>query len=126
MPEELPPSLPAPTGPPPPASRVVETDDGVLLHVEVDEPGADGGTTASLTVVFSHGFTARLAEWELQRAALRGRARLVLWDQRGHGRSAATPCRTRRSTAPAATSGRCSTPSSPLGRCCWSATPWAG
>jgi pimeloyl-ACP methyl ester carboxylesterase len=38
-------------------------------------------------VVFSHGFTARLAEWQLQRAALRGRARLVLWDQRGHGRS---------------------------------------
>ena len=44
-------------------------------------------TDAPLTVVFSHGFTARLAEWELQRAALRDRARLVLWDQRGHGRS---------------------------------------
>ena len=58
------------------------TDDGVDLHVEVD-----GNAAAALTVVFSHGFTARLAEWELQRAALRERARLVLWDQRGHGRS---------------------------------------
>ena len=74
--------LPAPTGPPPPGSRTVTTDDGVPLHVEVD-----GDPAAPLTVVFSHGFTARLFEWELQRAAIRDRARLVLWDQRGHGRS---------------------------------------
>jgi pimeloyl-ACP methyl ester carboxylesterase len=74
--------LPAPTGPPPPGSRTVTTDDGVPLHVEVD-----GDPDAPLTVVFSHGFTARLVEWELQRAAIRDRARLVLWDQRGHGRS---------------------------------------
>ncbi|WP_245852996.1 alpha/beta fold hydrolase [Blastococcus aggregatus] len=80
------PVLPPLTGPPPPGSRTVRTDDGVDLHVEVD--GADG---APLTVVLSHGFTARLAEWELQRAALRPRVRLVLWDQRGHGRSASTP-----------------------------------
>jgi pimeloyl-ACP methyl ester carboxylesterase len=80
--DQPPPSLPAPTGPPPPGSRVVTTDDGVPLHVEVDgDPGAP------LTVVFSHGFTARLVEWDLQRAALRHRARLVFWDQRGHGRS---------------------------------------
>jgi pimeloyl-ACP methyl ester carboxylesterase len=83
VPSDLPPlTLPAPTGPPPPGSRTVTTDDGVPLHVEVD-----GDLAAPVTVVFSHGFTARLAEWELQRAALRGRARLVLWDQRGHGRS---------------------------------------
>jgi pimeloyl-ACP methyl ester carboxylesterase len=75
-------ALPAPTGPPPPGSRVVTTDDGVPLHVEVD-----GDEEAPLTVVLSHGFTARLVEWDLQRAALRDRARLVLWDQRGHGRS---------------------------------------
>ena len=75
-------SLPAPTGPPPPGSRVVTTDDGVPLHVEVD-----GDPNAPVTVVFSHGFTARLVEWDLQRAALRDRARLVFWDQRGHGRS---------------------------------------
>mgnify|MGYP002648885162 CR=1 FL=1 len=48
------------------------TDDGVDLHVEVDgDPGSP------LTVVLSHGFTARLAEWELQRTALRERARLA-------------------------------------------------
>jgi pimeloyl-ACP methyl ester carboxylesterase len=79
-------SLPALTDPPPPGSRTVTADDGVPLHVEVDDP-----EHAPLTVVLSHGFTARLAEWELQRAALRGRARLVLWDQRGHGRSGWTP-----------------------------------
>jgi pimeloyl-ACP methyl ester carboxylesterase len=81
-----PPFLPAPTGPPPPGSRTVRTDDGVDLHVEVD-----GDQDAPLTVVLSHGFTARLVEWEVQRAALRHRARLVLWDQRGHGRSGWTP-----------------------------------
>jgi pimeloyl-ACP methyl ester carboxylesterase len=64
----------------------VRTDDGVDLHVEVD-----GIENASLTVVLSHGFTARLGEWDLQREALRSRARLVLWDQRGHGRSGWTP-----------------------------------
>ncbi len=53
------------------------------LHVEVD-----GTPDAPLTVLLTHGFTARLGEWDGQRAALRGRARLVLWDHRGHGRSA--------------------------------------
>jgi pimeloyl-ACP methyl ester carboxylesterase len=91
VPIEPPHSLPAPVGPPPPGSRVVETDDGVRLHVEFDGGWAGDDTGAPLTVVFSHGFTARLAEWELQRAALRDRARLVFWDQRGHGRSAVTP-----------------------------------
>jgi len=61
----------------------VATDDGVRLHVEEDGP-----TDAPVTVVFSHGFTANLGEWVLQRAALRDRARLVFYDQRGHGRSA--------------------------------------
>jgi pimeloyl-ACP methyl ester carboxylesterase len=90
LPDDGVPSLPAPLGPPPPGSRTVTTDDGVPLHVEVDGPeGGDGA--APLTVVFSHGFTARLAEWDLQRAAVRDRARLVLWDQRGHGRSGWTP-----------------------------------
>src|SRR3954454_324858 len=78
-------TLPAPTGPPPPGSRTVRTDDGIDLHVEVD-----GDEDAPLTVVLSHGFTARLAEWEIQRAVLRRRGRLVLWDQRGHGRSSWT------------------------------------
>jgi pimeloyl-ACP methyl ester carboxylesterase len=82
VPSDPPHALPAPSGPPPPGSRTVTADDGVPLHVEFD-----GKLEAPLTVVFSHGFTARLVEWEFQRAALRDRARLVLWDQRGHGRS---------------------------------------
>jgi pimeloyl-ACP methyl ester carboxylesterase len=82
VPTDPPLTLPAATGPPPPGSRTVTTDDGVPLHVEFD-----GDPDTPVTVVFSHGFTARLAEWELQRTALRDRARLVLWDQRGHGRS---------------------------------------
>lgn len=90
VPTDPPFTLPSLTDPPPPGSRTVRTDDGVDLHVEVDGLGADDGATP-LTVVFSHGFTARLAEWELQRSVLRDRARLVLWDQRGHGRSATTP-----------------------------------
>jgi pimeloyl-ACP methyl ester carboxylesterase len=77
--------LPSLSDPPPPGSRTVRTGDGVDLHVEVDE-----NNEARLTVVLAHGFTARLAEWELQRAALRPRARLVLFDQRGHGRSSWT------------------------------------
>src|SRR3954463_16745846 len=80
MPPEL--VLSSLSEPPPPGSRTVRTDDGVDLHVEIDE-----NPNAELTVVMAHGFTARLAEWELQRKALRHRARLVLFDQRGHGRS---------------------------------------
>jgi pimeloyl-ACP methyl ester carboxylesterase len=76
------PVIPGTDGPPPPGSRTVRTDDGVDLHVEFDGP-----EDAPLTVVFCHGFTARLGEWELQREAVRDRARVVLWDHRGHGRS---------------------------------------
>ena len=74
---------PEPAGSPAPGSRKVRTDDGLDLYVEVD-----GTSDAPLTVLLTHGFTARLGEWDGQRAALRGRARLVLWDHRGHGRSA--------------------------------------
>ncbi|WP_233517538.1 alpha/beta fold hydrolase [Geodermatophilus marinus] len=68
-------------------TTTVRTDDGIDLHVEVEDADRPGAPT----VVLSHGFTARLAEWDLQRETLRGRARLVLWDQRGHGRSGWTP-----------------------------------
>ena len=74
----------------PPGSSTVVADDGVRLHVETDEPE----TGAALTVVFSHGFTARLAEFDLQRDLLRREGvRTVLYDQRGHGRSAWGPSR---------------------------------
>lgn len=63
--------------------KMVVADDGVLLHTEVDNPDADGPT-----VVFSHGFTQNLQVFVQQRRVLRQQGyRLVLWDQRGHGRS---------------------------------------
>jgi pimeloyl-ACP methyl ester carboxylesterase len=61
---------------------VVTTPDGVVLHTEVDE--AEG---AALTVVFIHGYALSLDCWHFQRRHLRGRYRLVLYDQRSHGRS---------------------------------------
>lgn len=71
------PGVPSPSGP-----DVVVADDGTPLHVEVDDvPGSP------LTVVFVHGFTARLEEFALQRETLHGRYRTVLYDQRGHGQS---------------------------------------
>ena len=81
----MPDRRPTPPGPPPPGSRTVGTDDGIRLHVEVARNPA-----APVTVVLTHGFTARLVEWEPQVEALHERARLVLWDQRGHGRSSWT------------------------------------
>jgi pimeloyl-ACP methyl ester carboxylesterase len=68
-------------------TRTIRTADGVGLHVEIDE-GPDP------TVVLVHGFTARLEEFLLQRETLRDRARTVLYDCRGHGRSR-TPKRVR-------------------------------
>ncbi|WP_049822799.1 alpha/beta fold hydrolase [Arthrobacter sp. H41] len=60
----------------------VRTDDGVVLHVETG-----GRDDAPVTVVFAHGFAARAQEFDAQRDALGEHARLVLFDQRGHGRS---------------------------------------
>jgi pimeloyl-ACP methyl ester carboxylesterase len=70
-------------------ARVVLSSDRVPLHVEVDEP--DEGQTSTITVVLSHGYALNLDSWHYQRLALRGRYRLVLWDQRGHGRSGTGP-----------------------------------
>jgi pimeloyl-ACP methyl ester carboxylesterase len=71
---------------------------GVPLHVEIDEPDDDRAEELSAkdlasipTVVFSHGYALTLDFWHYQRLALRGRYRLVLWDQRGHGRSGTGP-----------------------------------
>ena len=78
--------------------RAVRADDGTLLHVEVDEvedfPGEAptvGEAAEPLTIVLSHGYALALDSWHYQRKALRGRYRLVLWDQRGHGRSGTGP-----------------------------------
>jgi pimeloyl-ACP methyl ester carboxylesterase len=74
-------------------ATVVTADDGVDLHVEVEEPAAEHaaaiarGERPPLTVVLSHGYAHSMDAWHFQRKALRGRYRLVFWDQRGHGRS---------------------------------------
>ncbi len=52
------------------------------LHTEVDE-----NPDAKVTVVLCHGCTLDLDSWRFQRASLREHARVVVWDQRGHGRS---------------------------------------
>ena len=70
----------------------VLTEDGVPLHVEIDEPPAAGNQSGRgappppLTIIFCHGYTLNQDCWHFQRAAL-GQHRLVFWDQRDHGRS---------------------------------------
>ena len=77
---------------------VVTADDGTQLHVEVDErddtadpAGGGRGRAPAATLVFSHGYALSLDSWFYQRRALRGRFRMVFWDQRGHGRSGEGP-----------------------------------
>ena len=73
-------------------TALVQADDGVLLSVEEIGP-----RDAPLTVVFVHGYTLSMASWAFQRRTLaaelatanghRPDARLVFYDQRGHGAS---------------------------------------
>jgi pimeloyl-ACP methyl ester carboxylesterase len=75
----------------------VLADDGVPLHVEVDEvarPSSSGRRffrrddgLGELTVIFVHGYCLNLDCWHFQRAAYRGLLRTVYYDQRSHGRS---------------------------------------
>ncbi|MBO0845471.1 MAG: alpha/beta hydrolase, partial [Nocardioides sp.] len=67
----------------------VVTDDGIDLHVEVDEydEGKRRSKVPELTVVFIHGYTLNLDSWHFQRAAYRGQVRTVFYDHRSHGRS---------------------------------------
>ncbi|GAA1540591.1 alpha/beta fold hydrolase [Nocardioides humi] len=73
-----------------PAVTVV-ADDGLPLHVEVDEIERPSRRTKGhpppVTVVFVHGFCLNLDCWHFQRAAYRGLVRAVYYDQRSHGRS---------------------------------------
>ena len=76
--------------------RPVTADDGTVLHAEVDEvsPYASehgGQRRSGATVVLVHGFAMTLDCWHYQRAALRGKRRIVLYDQRSHGRSGRSP-----------------------------------
>ncbi|GAB3590622.1 alpha/beta hydrolase [Angustibacter peucedani] len=78
------------------APQRVTADDGTALYVEVDdldvgEPLDDDAQPSPVTVVFSHGFCLNQDIWHFQRQWLRGRYRMVFWDQRGHGRSGTGP-----------------------------------
>lgn len=86
---------------PPGTPWSVTADDGVRLDAEVIEftGGPTGGRKRndgpSLTVVLVHGFALDRRCWHFQRRALAElvdpRVRLVLFDQRGHGRSERPP-----------------------------------
>jgi pimeloyl-ACP methyl ester carboxylesterase len=70
----------------------VVTPDGVRLHTEVDELPADGGDSPAgpeddLTLVLVHGYALSLDCWHFQRKHFRNKIRIVLYDQRSHGRS---------------------------------------
>lgn len=71
------------------APLTVVADDGVPLHVEVDEPEHSGtGAGSDVTVVLVHGYALTLDCWHFQRLHLRrAGVRTVLYDQRSHGRS---------------------------------------
>jgi pimeloyl-ACP methyl ester carboxylesterase len=64
---------------------VVLAPDGAPLHVEVNGPD-----DAPVTIIFCHGFALHQDSWHYQRRDLGTAARLVFWDQRGHGRSGRT------------------------------------
>jgi pimeloyl-ACP methyl ester carboxylesterase len=61
---------------------VVLAPDGVPLLVEVNGPD-----DAPVTIIFCHGYALQQDSWHYQRRDLASAARLVFWDQRGHGRS---------------------------------------
>src|ERR1700680_3826361 len=75
----------------------VLADDGVCLHVEIDEPADAGGLRQigrqigagqadPVTIIFCHGYTLNQDSWHFQRR-YPGGYRMVFWDQRDHGRS---------------------------------------
>jgi pimeloyl-ACP methyl ester carboxylesterase len=63
----------------------VLADDGVPLHAEINGPD-----DAPVTVIFCHGYALSQHCWHYQRRDLADPARLVFWDQRGHGGSGAS------------------------------------
>ena len=59
----------------------VMADDGVGLHVEIDDHRAPS-VSDDLTVIFCHGYSLNQDSWHFQRRDLRPFARLVFADQR--------------------------------------------
>ncbi|MFJ3497358.1 alpha/beta fold hydrolase [Streptomyces sp. NPDC086091] len=77
------------TGPyaPPDPARVLtaRSADGAALHVEVHGP------EGAPAVVLAHGWTCSTAFWAAQIRALSADHRVIAYDQRGHGRTPASP-----------------------------------
>jgi pimeloyl-ACP methyl ester carboxylesterase len=75
-----------PYAPPAPARELTAVSaDGARLHVEVHGP------ESAPAVVLSHGWTCSTAFWAAQIRALSADHRVIAYDQRGHGRSPASP-----------------------------------
>ncbi|MFB6889911.1 alpha/beta fold hydrolase [Kitasatospora sp. NPDC056327] len=87
------PAIPADCVHPVPAEETeVRSADGTRLHVEVHgQPGAP-------TLVLAHGWTCSTHFWAPVIHRLADRYRVVVYDQRGHGRSEIPPSRVRYST----------------------------
>jgi pimeloyl-ACP methyl ester carboxylesterase len=67
---------------PPARGRIVRSEDGTELHVEVFGP------EAAPTLLLVHGWTCAIRFWNAQIRALAREFRVVAFDLRGHGRSA--------------------------------------
>lgn len=78
-----------PLGDRPGPERRVRSFDGTELAVHV--VGPEGPDPPGPTLVFVHGFSLDLTGWHYQWRWFSGRCPCVLYDQRGHGRSAAAP-----------------------------------
>ncbi|MBL1082054.1 alpha/beta hydrolase [Streptomyces actinomycinicus] len=83
-----------PYAPPVPARTLSAVSaDGARLHVEVHGP------EGAPPVVLSHGWTCSTAFWAAQIRELAADHRVIAYDQRGHGRSPASPVCTTRALA---------------------------